>query len=74
MQVNSLDSFHEHELEHNTGIGLGAAVPRATLSDIGNTFLGIFTTKKPIQYGSPDSVPVDVFFTTVGLFRSRDYN
>jgi len=64
--IELLDSFHEHELEHNTGIGLGAAVPRATLSDIGNTCLGIFTTKKPIQYGSPDSVPVDVFFTTVG--------
>jgi APA family basic amino acid/polyamine antiporter len=61
-----LDSFHEHELEHNTGIGLGAAAPRATLSEMGNTSVGIFTTKQPINYGAPDGVATDVFFAMVG--------
>jgi mannitol/fructose-specific phosphotransferase system IIA component (Ntr-type) len=61
-----LDSFHEHELEHNTGIGLGAAAPRATLPDIGNTCVGIFTTSEPINYGAPDGQATDVFFATVG--------
>jgi PTS system nitrogen regulatory IIA component len=61
-----LDSFHEHELEHNTAIGLGAAAPRATLTAIGNTCVGIFTTKEPLNYGAPDGKPTDVFFATVG--------
>ena len=61
-----LNSFHEHELEHNTGIGLGAAAPRATLTAIGNTCVGIFTTKEPLNYGAPDGKPTDVFFATVG--------
>ena len=61
-----MDSFHEHELEHNTGIGLGAAAPRATVVEIGTTIVGIFTTSEPVNYGAPDGEPADIFFAMVG--------
>ena len=55
----------------NTGVGEGVAIPHATLPGVQRSYLGVFTTSKPVSYGASDERGVDVFFVTVGPPEER---
>ena len=54
------------ERTQNTSIGLGLALPHATVAEIDRTHLAIFTSASPVGYKAPDGGPIDVFFVTIG--------
>jgi APA family basic amino acid/polyamine antiporter len=54
------------EKTQNTAIGDGVALPHATLGAAERSYLGVFTTAKPIEHEALDDKPVDVFFVTLG--------
>ncbi len=56
----------ERERSQNTAVGMGLAMPHATVDDLERTYLGVFRLKKPIDYQAPDGGRVDVLFVTVG--------
>ncbi|MCA9634157.1 MAG: amino acid permease [Myxococcales bacterium] len=58
------DALWEREKTQNTSVGRGVALPHATVADI-PSYLGVFTTKAPLDYAGPDGNPVDVFFVTL---------
>ncbi len=58
------DALWEREKTQNTSVGRGVALPHATVPDI-PSYLGVFTTREPINYAGPDGKPVDVFFVTL---------
>jgi PTS system nitrogen regulatory IIA component len=66
----SASQIHEalwaRERTQNTGVGMGVALPHATLAEAEETVLGIFTTQTPLAYGAMDDQPVDVCVVTVG--------
>jgi len=59
-------ALHERERTQNTAVGLGVALPHATVDEAARTYLGVFTTDRPVEYGAPDGEGVDVFFVTIG--------
>lgn len=46
----------------STGFGLGAAIPHARLEGIETVFGYFLRLPEPIDYGAPDSEPVDLVF------------
>jgi mannitol/fructose-specific phosphotransferase system IIA component (Ntr-type) len=60
------DALRERERAQNTSIGQGIALPHATLPGVERTYVGIFTSKSPVDYGAPDGQGADVFFATLG--------
>lgn len=66
-----LHAMRERERTQNTAVGGGLAIPHATLDAAERTYLGIYTTTAPIDYGAPDDVGVDVFFVTMGSLADR---
>lgn len=58
------DALWEREKTQNTSVGRGVGLPHATVANI-PSYLGLFTTREPIDYGAPDGKPVDVFFVTL---------
>ena len=54
------------ERTQNTSIGLGLALPHATVPSLDRTYLAIVTTSAPIDYRAPDAATVDTFFVTLG--------
>lgn len=54
------------ERTQNTSIGLGLALPHATVPSLDRTHLAIFTTAAPLDYRAPDGALVDTFFVTLG--------
>ncbi len=56
----------EREREQSTAIGDGIAMPHATIPELTEARLGIYTLAEPMDYGAPDGQPVDVLFTTLG--------
>ncbi|MDP7040488.1 MAG: amino acid permease [Myxococcota bacterium] len=56
----------EREKLQNTSVGNGLALPHATLPESDRTYLGVFTSAKPVNYDAPDGGDVDVFFFTLG--------
>ena len=61
-----LAGLHERERTQNTAVGLGVALPHATLDAADRTYLGVFTTAEPIDYEAPDGDGVDILFATIG--------
>jgi mannitol/fructose-specific phosphotransferase system IIA component (Ntr-type) len=61
-----LAQLHERERTQNTAVGMGVALPHATVDAADRTYLGVFTTAAPVDYSAPDSEGVDVFFATIG--------
>ena len=59
------------ERTQSTAVGLGLAIPHASLPGLDRSHVGIFTTDHPIDYQAPDNEPVDVFFVSVGPPRAR---
>ncbi len=66
-----LAQLHERERTQNTAVGHGVALPHATVDAADRTYLGVFTTAAPIDYGAPDGEGVDVFFVTIGPASER---
>ena len=58
----------EREQMQNTSVGLGVAMPHATLTRVpsGESAIAILTTEKPIDFAAPDGGKVDVCFFTTG--------
>ena len=54
------------ERTQNTSIGLGLALPHATVPSLDRTYLAIVTTSAPIDYRAPYAATVDTFFVTLG--------
>lgn len=61
----------ERERMQNTAVEKGMALPHATMAEADQAWLGIFTTRDPIDYKAPDGCPVDIFFVTLGPPSSR---
>ena len=61
-----VEALKRRERTENTSVGMGIAFPHATLEKADKTMLGVYTSKQPIDYESPDGNPVDIFFFTVG--------
>ena len=60
------EALWARERTQNTAVGMGVALPHATLPEAEETVLGIFTTNEPISYGAMDGEAVDVYVITVG--------
>ena len=56
----------------NTALGNGIALPHATIATAAKTYLGVFTTATPMDYGAHDGIGVDVFFVTLGTPGDRN--
>ena len=59
-----LSALWERERAQNTMLAPSVAMPHASISELGFTRLGVFTTEEPIDYGN--AAGVDVFFVTIG--------
>jgi len=49
----------------STGLGQGFAVPHARLPELQNTIGCFFRLKQPVNFESPDNLPVDLVFTII---------
>ena len=49
----------------STGLGQGFAVPHARLPDLEKTIGCFFRLKQPVNFESPDNLPVDLVFTII---------
>ena len=49
----------------STGLGQGFAVPHARLPELENTIGCFFRLKQPVNFESPDNLPVDLVFTII---------
>lgn len=56
----------EREKTQNTAVGMGLALPHATIRSLAGPSLAMFTLVAPIDYEAPDGEPVDVIFVTLG--------
>ena len=61
----------ERERTQNTAVGMGLALPHATVTSADRPYLGVFTSAEPLDYDAPDGKPVDVFFVTLGPPSAR---
>ena len=63
----------EREQMQNTSVGLGVAMPHATLTRAasGESAIAIMTTREPIDFGNLNGEKVDVFFFTMGSPSDR---
>jgi amino acid transporter/mannitol/fructose-specific phosphotransferase system IIA component (Ntr-type)/nucleotide-binding universal stress UspA family protein len=50
----------------NTSVGMGVAMPHASVSEADSSVVGVFTVAIPMDYSAPDQQKVDVFFVTMG--------
>ena len=63
LDANSVfDSLNERERLGSTGIGEGIAIPHSRIKDNEQTIAVFLQLQKGIDYESPDSKPVDLFF------------
>lgn len=67
-----LAALLERERIHSTAIGDGVAVPHGIVAGLTRTWLGVYTVAKPLEIDSPDGVPVDIFFVTIGPDDARE--
>ncbi len=49
----------------STGLGQGFAVPHARLPELESTIGCFFRLKQPVNFESPDNLPVDLVFTII---------
>lgn len=50
----------------STGVGMGFAIPHAKTNAVNDVIAAFAKSKKPIDFQSLDSKPVDIFFLLVG--------
>ena len=61
-----MDAIVKREKLGSTGIGNGIALPHATLSDVTATVTLLATLDTPVEFDSPDGVPVDLVVLVLG--------
>ncbi len=72
LQPSAIDAaLWDRERTQNTSVDRGVALPHATVADAERAWLGVFTTRSPIDYNAPDGGLVDVFFVTLGPPSAR---
>ena len=59
------NSLLNRERLGSTGLGNGFAVPHARLENLDHTLGFFFRLNEPINFESPDNIPVDLVFTIV---------
>jgi len=60
------EAFWQRERTQNTAVGLGIALPHASVPGLSGSWVGVFTMAEPVDYGAPDGQPVDVLVVFVG--------
>ena len=68
-QKNIYHHLLEREKLGNTGIGNGVAIPHSRYAATKESVVALMTMETPVDYDSPDGVPVDVVF---GLLVPED--
>ncbi len=58
--------LREREALQSTAVGQGIAIPHATVAGLPQTFVGVLTLAKPIDYGAGADDEVDVCFCLLG--------
>ena len=66
------EALWDRERTQNTAVERGMALPHATVAAADRAWLGIFTSRAPLDYRAPDANPVDVFFLTLGPPSARN--
>jgi amino acid transporter/mannitol/fructose-specific phosphotransferase system IIA component (Ntr-type) len=66
-----IEALWRRERTQNTAVGMGAAMPHIILDPLSQSYLGVFTTDRPVDYQAPDGEPVDVFFVLAGPQSDR---
>ena len=61
-----MDAIMKREKLGSTGIGNGIALPHATLADVTATVTLLATLDTPVEFDSPDGVPVDLVVLVLG--------
>lgn len=59
---DAIQALKAREEAHTTCLGKGVAVPHATVPDLAGPLILVATASPPIQFGPPESDPVDLFF------------
>ena len=60
------EALWAREATQNTSMGLGLAMPHATVDEVDRTWLAVLTTAAPVDFRSADGAAVDVVFVTIG--------
>ena len=60
------DAFWNRERTQNTAVGLGIALPHASIPGLAGSHVGVFTLGAPVDYQAPDGGRVDVLVVFVG--------
>jgi PTS system nitrogen regulatory IIA component len=60
-----LSEFLDKEVNENSGIGEGVAIPNIQIDTIKNMFGVFIKLNKPINFNSIDNQPVDIIFTLI---------
>lgn len=63
--VDVVEALEERERQQSTAVGMGVAMPHGFMSTLDSTWLGVYTTETPINYGTADTEGVDVFFVSI---------
>lgn len=61
-----LSALWKREQIQNTSVGMGIALPHATITGLERTHLGVFTLPTPVNYLAPDGEAVDLVFVLLG--------
>ena len=67
-KINSADiveKLNKRERLGSTGVGNGAAIPHAKINNLKKTEVFFYKLIKPIEFSSPDELPVDLIFVIV---------
>jgi PTS system nitrogen regulatory IIA component len=60
----------KRERDGCTGVGRGIAIPHCRLDALEGEVVAFATTERPIAFGSPDGVPVDLIFLVASPTRA----
>jgi PTS system nitrogen regulatory IIA component len=65
------DDILARERVMSTGVGNGVAIPHAYTDGVERLLASFYRTREKVEFGSADSVPVDIFFVILGPRESR---
>ncbi len=60
------DALHRREILCSTGLGEGVAAPHVLLPGVGKTALAFLRLRAPVDWRSPDGIPVRLVFALAG--------
>jgi PTS system nitrogen regulatory IIA component len=68
--ANVLNALTERESLGPTGVGHGVALPHARIRELDNVCGALVVLEKPLDFGAPDRLPVDIIFALFAPERS----